>query len=319
MKTTIFALISLSFLLSCTQVKTENAARLNQADCPEIQGLDYLLSDAAPEIIVIGESHGMVQPPELVKALTCHSEKRGYRTALALEISDEKNLYKDYLESDGTESDKSALFEDWMWKGLFTDGRSSDAMLGLIDYARVRSQVNSDFSVIFFKPSGKGIDKNLNRSQRSQIYEKQMAQNILDGADQSGAQKTFVLVGNLHARRGRYSYNDLEYDLMALHLPKNKAITLDAVYSAGTSWNCRGPEPKDCGEHTVGGSVAADSDLAKSGKLTIILSSDKERIAPFIGRLFKTEWYDGVVYIGEAKASPPANLENRTAYSADND
>ncbi len=259
----------------------------------------------------------MVEPPEFIEALLCHSLSKGIKTALALELNDDQGLLERYLLSDGSKAAKNAFFDDWAWKGEFTDGRSSQAMMELIDRARLYKQGNKAFSVIPFKPGNMPIEDYQNQNARSQAYEKTMAKRIVEGTEKIDADKTIVLVGSLHARKGRFSFKDMDYDLMAIHLPENRTETYLGVHTGGTSWNCRGPEPDDCGQYEVKGHTSLDSKIGR-GETYMVVKKDNSDVIGLLGPPnFQTDWYDGIIYFGTATASPPANKDGRIPFEED--
>lgn len=295
------------------------------AHCPVIDGVENLLSDGGPEVIIVGEMHGMAEPPAFVKALTCHSLSRGHKTALALEMSDSNGILEKYLTSDGGDIATKSLFEGGMWKSEFTDGRSSEAMLELVDYAREVSQTNN-LSVIKFKADDLNFNLFLSKNPDtgeddfdqngySAAYEKAMAVNILSGATKTGADKTIVLVGNVHARRSNVTFGELDYPAMAANMPKPRSITLNTVSIGGTSWNCRGGKPSDCKVNKTNESISRDSKIAKTGNYTILLGEGRGVIPYVNDSYYKPEWFDGVIFVGAATASPPANLAGRVPYA----
>ena len=302
-------------LAACTQSSLKSSQVLNLKDCGEIQNLEPLFEAEIPRVIVIDEGHGMQEPPAFVEALLCHSLARGFTTNLALEVSDDKGLYKTYLQTQGKTDDKLALFDDWAWKGEFTDGRSSEAMLRLIDKARSYMLTGQNLSFTAFKADNLKQENFADRSAYMQAYEKKMAENILVSAQ--SAQKTIVLVGNLHARRYRYERGSSSYELMAKHMPAPYTSSFFIVHKGGTTWNCRGPKPKDCKQHKSGTYVSADDELARTDIPTFIFNDNEEKIKPFIGRQYEKEWYDGVIYVGGVTASPPANAAGRIPYVED--
>lgn len=321
------SLVTGGVLMGCNQ-SSSTSPRLSGIDqaitCPTINGVEAVLSDDGPEIIILGEPHGMVEPPAFVEALVCQSLAKGHRTALALEISDEKGLFEAYLHSNGDDDAKSYLFEDWMWKGEFTDGRSSEAMLELVDYAREMSQTKN-LKVIKFKAddldakkfSSKNPDTGADDFDQNgyvTAYEKEMAENILKEAAALNIDKTIVLVGGVHARRSNVSFGELDYPAMAVHMPAPQSLTFNTINTGGTSWNCRGPKPSDCGKSQTVASISSESKIAKSDDFEIILGLGRKTIPHVSESRYKAEWYDGVVYMGAASASPPANILGRKPY-----
>ncbi|MDB2437187.1 hypothetical protein N9W89_00605 [Hellea sp.] len=302
-------------LTACSQSHPKSSQALSLKDCPEIQNLEPLFEAETPRVIIVGESHGMQEPPALVEALLCHSLARGFKTNLALEVSDDAGLYMSYLDTEGRDDDKLALFDDWAWKSEFTDGRSSEAMLSLIDKARSYMTAGQDLSFTAFKADDLNQENFDDRNSYTQAYEKKMAENIL--VSSQSAQKTIALVGNLHARRDRRERGTSSYDLMAKHMPAPYTSSFFIVHKGGTAWNCRSGKPEDCKQYKSGAYVGADSDLAKSEILQIMYNEDEAEIAPFIGRQYQKDWYDGVIYVGDVTASPPANRDGRVPYVED--
>lgn len=286
----------------------------NMSECDPVIGVESILDEASPKYIVVGEVHGMTAPPKLVEALICHSLNAGFKTSLALELADDESYLSTYLSSDGSDAAKEALFKDQMWRDTFTDGRSSEAMLDLIDYGRIQSTAK-ELSVFGFMAPPTDMSKfegtdDAARNYRSQVYERTMAENIVKKSEDFGSEKVIVLTGNLHARHSRYNRGEISYDLMGVHLPAGVTLTLNAIYTAGSSWSCRGAAPEDCKAHKSGGSVAESDALAQSEVFQLFLWSD-ESSASYISTYSNPKNYDGVVYVGRAQASAPANLKGR--------
>ena len=277
--------------------------------CEQIVGAESVLASEGPDIIVIGEMHGMTKPPAFVEALTCRSLRDGYKTVLALEISDKDGRLDSYLNSDGGETAREALLEAQMWTTGFTDGRSSEAMLDLIETARVWISQGYDISVTPFATMDINGEDFETKSDLAAAYEKMLADNILAGA--KAGQKTIVLVGNIHARHGAIVFGDLNYDAMAEHLPRANTLSFNMIAMSGTGWNCQG-EPIICQENIFKGQLGLNHPLAQDGRFRI-LSKDEIGGTKFPKLRLDPEFYDGLVFVGPAKASPPANAENRKA------
>lgn len=305
--TPILALVLPALIGASCQSKTQTAS----LTCPDIAGVDEILSSDGPDIIVIGEIHGMTRPPEFVSALTCHSLKSGFSTTLALELRDDDGHLAEYLRSDGSDQARDNLFEDPLWTNGFTDGRSSEAMLSLIYQARGWSSQGFDFQVSPFM--GRGFDYKLyeTRNEHSAAWEKHLAKGVLDAS--TGRDKTIVLVGMLHAMRGHRDYGELDYALMMEHLPKDQTLTFNVATSAGTVWGCVG-QPVKCGERRSSGSILPDHPF-KQDEFSIVTSDE---ITDDVQKLlrFDSSRYDGIVFAGQAKASPPVNAENRQPFGA---
>lgn len=302
-----FFIIPALLSLGCQpQAETQPQTQEASLDCPEIGGLDQILGAGSPEIVVIGEYHGMTAPPAFVSALTCQSLKAGLSTSLALELTDDDGRFVDYMASDGGGAAKEKLFEHSMWTTGFTDGRSSEAMLEMIDLARDRLSQGLDLQVFPFASGDYDYESFKTRNESAAGWEKTLASGVLEAS--AGRDKTIVLVGNIHARRGRVKWGELDYELMAEHLPKDKSLTFNVITTRGTSWNCSG-QPHKCEERYSGGPITPDHAFAQDG-FKIIMSEDiSEEDRKMLK--FDNEDYDGVIFAGQAKASPPANADNR--------
>lgn len=312
MKHFIVLLIASGLLFSCSKQDEPYDNKTAAYDCNPVKGIDEILSISNNKVILIGESHGTVETPLLVESLLCHSLKSGYKTALALEIYDEDNRYIDFIHSDGGQVSLNALFTgDWMWEGQFTDGRSSLAMLKLLNVARIYKVSNAKIDLITFQAGDIYDQKFSDANSRSQAYENKMAENVLSKVD--NYDKIIGLVGSVHARRAHYKRGQLSYDLMAFHMPLPESLTFKVVSNGGTAWNCRGPEPEDCGAYPSEASVDPKSALASTTGFSILLNNNSY-IRDVKDRYFKPDWYDGVVYVGDVTASPPANVLGRKPY-----
>lgn len=291
----------------CTQY-----ADVTKKDCVEIVGFDDILDNPDIEIIVIGEVHGMTAPPQLAEAMICHSLQRGDKTLLALEMT-ASNQMQEYLKSDGSESAQMKLFEEDMWDGEFTDGRSSEDMFLLVDQARLLKQGNVPFAISLFVPSREEQEANwgekeISSNERNQIKENLMATKILSAKNAFSADRVIVLTGNIHASHARYERGGRNYDLMGVHLPPEKTLTLNTLYQSGTSWSCRSASAEDCKTHDTMGSVSENHRLARDGCFEIMLWDEGLEIEEFASTIDNSLNYDGLVYIGKAEASPPAYL-----------
>ncbi len=280
-----------------------------ELDCPSIKNLDAVLGSASPEIIIVGEIHGMKETPELVTAMVCHSLSAGYKTNLALEIDDGDGAHQTYFESSGSDQDLKAYFEDETWTNPFVDGRSSQAKLELIEYARSLRHSQYDFSVTWFRTIDYGSLPEDDPSARSQAIEKQMADNILQGIEYNRPEKTIVLTGNLHARTDKSLRANMTYDYMASHLTEFDMMTFDTGHNGGSSWHCRSPSVKDCKEYKSGSRYKDGNTLLSSEDFEILLNGD-ERLMDIRGR-YSPDVFDGIIHLGTVEASPPANMDGR--------
>lgn len=259
------------------ETSADIAPEVKSAACAPINGLDAVLDSPLPRVIVLGEMHGMTTPPDFAQALVCHSLARGLRTALGFEFNDdEERRISGYLNSDGGIEEQAEFFQNSYFLSAMTDGRTSEAMLGLFDYARANIS-RDDFTPFLFKES----DADFTRYEEDPKgvlgdIERDYADNILAMANSGAIDKTIVLVGNKHALRSRNPYGPHDYEFMAAHMPAPETMTLFNLYTSGTSWNCRGTKDggHSCGENETGGYIDAESELAKTDSYEIFTQPD---------------------------------------------
>jgi hypothetical protein len=163
--------------------------------------------------------------------------------------------------------------EDWQ----VGDGRSSDAMLALIEQLRSLSHADPQVVVTAIKPRDTDAP---GASQTS--YEKRMAAN-LEAAAKDEQVLVFALVGNFHALRAPFP-SDMgfpTFEPMAMHLPAPATLNVLFTTDGGEAWNCQ----ETCGRHPM----YADSLQSK---------------LPFFR--FMRSAYDATLSVGKVSASPPA-------------
>ena len=305
-------------LMGCTK---EDSKKVSNENCPVINGVELVLGSQDPEIIIIGELHGMIEPPEFIDALICHSLKAGFRTAVALEVSDKKGLHKNYLSSNGGEQALEKLFQGYSWKSNITDGRSSQAMLKLFESLRQRISKNENIAFIPFLGTldpmpfiDSETGELINKRGYLEANEKAMADKIKSSSKNAEADKTIVLVGNVHARNGKIHAAGERYRVMGDFFDPAHTVRLKAISMSGTAWNCSRSEAQElkCGETDVEG-YDFESPISKaltSGYRIFLKNNPKSEYSN--SELGISAFYDGFVYVGEAIASPPANAKGRS-------
>lgn len=245
-------------------------------------GLDGLLSPG--RILLFGEIHGTREIPAFVGEALCHAARRG-PTRLGLEIpATEQASIEAYLASAGLPADRAALMASPFWQRDFQDGRSSMAMMELIERARSLRAAGLPVSVLAFDavPNDKALDRDA-----------EMARRILEARAAEPGGRVLVLTGNVHARTTRGAPWNAAFEPMGLHLARaaQDTLALDAGYAPGTAWVCLSGKAAECGAKRVGGQGGHGAGRAQ----TI------ERIpAP------SPEGFHGWYHVGTISASPPA-------------
>lgn len=217
------------------------AAASAHADRPASEGAGLVEELAALVLarspVILGEIHGTAEVPALVGVVLATVVARGGPVLLALEIPSSHQQQLDrYLDGDGTHGEREALFAHRFWD--FRDGRSSVAMLGLLDRVRQLRADGHAVAVLAFDVADPG----------NPARETVMAQNLAEALRRAGQTPVLVLTGNLHARRVIGSPFDPTLELMAWQLREFEPLTLDVRAPTGSAWVCA-PE---CGELQMG-------------------------------------------------------------------
>lgn len=196
-----------------------SAALAEPLECgEEVRGVAALMRPGG--LTVFGELHGTAETPEFVGEVACRAVRSGHAVRVGMEFP--KNLQPSvdaYLSSEGSVEDVEQLLKGRFWNT--EDGRSSKAMLGLMEKVRLLKRAGKDASVFFFDiavmhPDGRDAG---------------MAGNILSAMKESPDAVYLVLVGNLHARTNSERR-------MGWHLAKGckDLVSLNVGHSGGTAW-----------------------------------------------------------------------------------
>jgi hypothetical protein len=215
------------------------------------------------EVVWFGEMHGTEESPRFVGDVVCYAA-RGYHVQLALEIPQEEQMRIHRYLMDGQ---RDALLAGAFWGG--SDGRSSEAMVGLLDRVREMRKSGGRIEVVAYDVHE--VDR-----------DRAMAQAVM-AARNPGA--VFVgLSGNVHSRKTPFR----DTETLVGHLLANKLTvrTHDVSASGGTMWACLGDDEAVCGEHPN--------------------RNDDSAQTPWTVGPARDDSHDAVYFVGPTKASRPA-------------
>lgn len=235
----------------------------------------------AGDVVVFGELHGTQEIPAFVSRVACQAAKRGLPVRIGVEIPKEEQGRLDaFLTSDASPTAKAALVEGPFWHREFQDGRSSEAMLGLLEQTHRARQEGLIIGVFAF-------DSEKTQSQAER--ERSMAEEILAQQKRSPEALHLILVGNLHARVKAGAPWDPSLVWMSVYLSQSlpSLVTLNASYTGGEAWVCMGQTAQDCKVNQMKGAPP----LAKELELSSTPDEDG---------------YHGKFFVGEIHASRPA-------------
>jgi hypothetical protein len=222
-----------------------------------------------------------VETPPIFGELVCDAAAHGKRVLVGLEFSeDTSRAFQTYIASKGTAQDQQVFLANSHWLEMaqqFPDGRTSVAMWKMIERLRALRTAGLNISVTT-------LQRATTATAASQTpHEVGMANSLSEAFGAGECDVAIVLIGNLHARREPVAGSSATFEPMAMHLPADITLTLDAVAGAGEAWNCT---QLGCSAQTRTGRV-----LTSRG---IVLDSALSR------------GYDGVIQVGPITAAVPA-------------
>jgi hypothetical protein len=254
--------------------------------CQAISGLDrYILNSHG---VVVGDMHGTAEAPAFVSAVACNLLRADRAVLLALEYpACEQHFVEDFVQA-REDDPRRALLASPFWTRPTQDGRTSRAMLALLDWVRQEIAGGARIRVIAFdfcpKQSASGAASFDARDEAMAVRLHQELSTLSPG------EVPVIFTGNVHARKtkglpflnappGSEAAQPLGYrikDLGFLHM--------NIAYSGGTAWNCF---ESACGVHGSTGSPAP-------------------AVTSFLIRPSADPAYDVEYFVGPLTASPPA-------------
>jgi hypothetical protein len=159
--------------------------------CQEVEGLDPLLSPGTG--LLLGEMHGTAESPAFAANAACLALRAGRRVTLALEIPrEEEERVEVFLASAGTEADRAALLAGPFWSGDYQDGRSSAAMLALLDGLRRLRREGRPVRVELLDHIDPAAD--------SEARDHWLAEALAEAFEETADGVVISLTGNIHSR-----------------------------------------------------------------------------------------------------------------------
>lgn len=252
----------------------------------EVRGLTSLLQPG--RTLLIGEQLGSRETPAVVGDVVCQASASGLTVALGLSIPrTEQERINRYLASPGAPADQDELLRGLFWRRPYQDGRSSRAIMDLID--RVRSLRNYG---LFISVVAYDTEEAIGSERDARLA------NLWEQRRKARPEEFFViLAGNTHTRTVEGTPWDKDFVPMAKRLvaSEKSLLALDLSYAQGKRWGC---------------------DLNRDAKLvcTVVGASPSERVAatpgqtPYV-KMFNEpteEGYHGLLYVGALSPSLPA-------------
>jgi hypothetical protein len=267
--------------------ETAEAAKALQAECgTPVNGARSLF--AAGHTLLLADPLGTRELPAAAVRMVCEASTQNVPVALALSLpTSEQPLLDTYLASAGTAADAQELLRNSsFWRRVSQDGRSSRAMLWLVEQVRRLRASGRDVSLVAFD-----ADK-----ESGNAREEKMADRLMAYRGKNPGAWLLVLAGAVHVRttgEGLASGAHPFGARLARSQPFVKA--LDVGFSRGTQFSCRYNvwEEVECNLFAISPTLEA---------------RQASTMAPGV-RLFPQglqEGFHGRLYIGALSASLPA-------------
>lgn len=262
--------------------------------CAPVPGLDDLIEPGG--VLLLGEMHGTEQSPAFLATVVCHALARKLPVTVGLEIfRSEAPRIDAYLASDGGPKSEAALLASDFWTRDYQDGRSSQAMLGLLRTLRQSVAAGATLRVVPLDDPSKPGDG------RDRV----MAETLAAARAEHPGGLLVSLTGNVHNRLARGWGGDDDYQPMGLRLEKLAAawrppatvVSLNVAYTGGSSWMCFDGNASACGPKGLNGrpGPTVGVALAGDGKPSSGAGAKPSEAA-----------YSGRYYVGKLSPSPPA-------------
>lgn len=215
--------------------------------CAPPKGAQTLVSRSSLRWLLLGENgHGTNEMPRAIADLVCAAAAANRPVTVGVEFAFRNQPSLDaFMASDGGTAARATFLTAPMWDPDWADGKSSEAMLALLEWLRVQHQRGLVSAVVAFESDAvrNGADR-----------EQQMARRLLAAApDKNGI--FLVLTGGYHARTRLSDAGTTPYPPMAMLLPRAHTLSIRIQGSGGRNWSCT---KLGCGEQAAnqtGGTV----------------------------------------------------------------
>jgi hypothetical protein len=201
----------------------------NESDWPCDLTLNMPAELVDNDVLVFGELHGTKEAPFAFLSAICErlslSGDEAVLVGLEYPIAEAESLL-DYIRSSGSEADQERLLSTPFWSREMQDGRTSVAMLELIEALRYLKQETGRLDVFAIVPnSGSGRHDEL------------MADAINESIKKRPSSPHFILVGNYHSRKTVGRRGDEGFRSM-VHWIDSDPLTVAVASKYGDYWAC---------------------------------------------------------------------------------
>jgi erythromycin esterase-like protein len=216
-----------------------HAAGLDCQSEPQLQ-----VERITARVVLVGETHGTEQAPAFVGRLLCSLQRSGRPVVLALERdTGEQASFDRFLSSAGQRDDVGALLAQGEWAAPIQDGRSSAAMLALLDRLRQWRSAGVTVPVVALRSALRFDGQPPEPRQLQILVDRAMADGVSAALGAHPGHTVVVLAGSFHTAVG----SRLHHDAIAGPSMGDVLVERGPVHviglsssSGGTAWFWRG-------------------------------------------------------------------------------
>jgi hypothetical protein len=191
-----------------------------------------LVRRPAVRYLVLGELHGTMQNPEFFGSVVAEAQHvRPVTVVLELPIGESERIAR-FLRSKGEFEDRRDLLNSNFWNSPYQDGRSSAAMIDLLERLRKIGSEGFGSQVVLCQPARAPMSP--------ELYEETMARCWQTAGAAKPNNVVLILVGNAHASHEPV----FGYKPSVGWLPANQTVSFNYISVPGQAWNC---DDKGCG------------------------------------------------------------------------
>jgi hypothetical protein len=241
--------------------------------------------------LLFADVPGTNEVPQFIAEAACQQALTGIRVLIGLQLPrSEQSRIDALLASAGSDQDRARLVEGEFWRRPNQDGRSSKAIVDLIDFVRELKARNRPIEVFAYEEPGVPGPE----------LDAPMARNVLSWREKARDALILVLAPGAHPRL----VPNPNGPTMALRLVQAERwlTSLVASHAGGTAWNCLVPAPNQvqCGLHSMAARLYPPAPRRHP-------THPRDEVR-FMARWPRTsrEGYQGTYYLGALTASPPA-------------
>jgi hypothetical protein len=223
------------------------AASLACADPPALPFDRVVHATMQHRVVLVGELHGTAEIPARFGELAAAMAGQG-PLLVALEIPrDEQSRLDAFLDSAGGEEDRQSLLSGDFWTRSYQDGRSSAAMLALLERLRQLRLKHALTVRAFDVESGTQLEA----PARERVMAARLAESL---AEVDPEVRLLVLTGNLHSRVVGSAPWDPEHRFMGSLLAGHSPLAIEMLPVSGSAWTCTSADVDSCKRRVLPGS-----------------------------------------------------------------